>query len=96
MTDFSLGSGATMEKVFLRIAGGEEGLAQSRLGREIAEMLQAGPATRRREELDAVVFSEATCCGCAVRVAAPVPPQLRLEYVPFVIMVDGRLGRVAH
>mgnify|MGYP003309445260 CR=1 FL=1 len=43
VTDFSLAR-ATMEKVFLRIAGGEEGLAQSRLGREIAEMLQAEAA----------------------------------------------------
>ena len=38
--DFSLAR-ATMEKVFLRIVGGGDGLAQSRLGREIAEMLQA-------------------------------------------------------
>ena len=61
--DFSLAR-ATMEKVFLRIAGGEEGLAQSRLGREIAEMLQAEADDEAQRELDAVVFSEATCCGC--------------------------------
>ena len=61
--DFSL-SRATMEKVFLRIAGGEEGLAQSRLGREIAEMLQAEADDDAQKELDKVVFSEATCCGC--------------------------------
>ena len=61
--DFSLAR-ATMEKVFLRIAGGEEGLAQSRLGREIAEMLQAEADDEAQKELDAVVFSEATCCGC--------------------------------
>ena len=61
--DFSL-SRATMEKVFLRIAGGEEGLAQSRLGREIAEMLQAEADDEAQRELDAVVFSEATCLGC--------------------------------
>jgi hypothetical protein len=53
-----------MEKVFLRIAGGEEGLAQSRLGREIAEMLQAEADDEAQRELDKVVFSEATCCGC--------------------------------
>ena len=63
VTDFSLAR-ATMEKVFLRIAGGEEGLAQSRLGREIAEMLQAEADDEAQKELDAVVFSEATCCGC--------------------------------
>ena len=61
--DFSLAR-ATMEKVFLRIAGGEEGLAQSRLGREIAEMLQAEADDDAQKELDKVVFSEATCCGC--------------------------------
>ena len=61
--DFSLAR-ATMEKVFLRIAGGEEGLAQSRLGREIAEMLQAEADDEAQKELDKVVFSEATCCGC--------------------------------
>ena len=61
--DFSLAR-ATMEKVFLRIAGGEEGLAQSRLGREIAEMLQAEADDDAQKELDNVVFSEATCCGC--------------------------------
>ena len=63
VTDFSLAR-ATMEKVFLRIAGGEEGLAQSRLGREIAEMLQAEADDEAQRELDAVVFSEATCLGC--------------------------------
>ena len=60
--DFSLAR-ATMEKVFLRIAGGEEGLAQSRLGREIAEMLQAEADDDAQKELDKEVFSEATCCG---------------------------------
>ena len=63
VTDFSLAR-ATMEKVFLRIAGGEEGLAQSRLGREIAEMLQAEADDEAQRELDAEVFSEARCCGC--------------------------------
>ena len=63
VTDFSLAR-ATMEKVFLRIAGGEEGLAQSRLGRESGEMLQAEADDAAQRELDAVVFSEATCCGC--------------------------------
>ena len=62
VTDFSLAR-ATMEKVFLRIAGGDEGLAQSRLGREIAEMLQAEADDEAQKELDAVLFSEATCLG---------------------------------
>ena len=64
MTDFSLAR-ATMEKVFLRIAGGEEGLAQSRLGREIAEMLQAEADDDAQKELDAVVCVEINqCVGC--------------------------------
>ena len=61
--DFSLAR-ATMEKVFLRIVGGGDGLAQSRLGREVAAMLQAEADDDAQRELDKVVFSEATCCGC--------------------------------
>ena len=63
VTDFSLAR-ATMEKVFLRITGGEEGLAQSQLGREIAEMLEAEADDEAQKELDAVLFTEATCLGC--------------------------------
>ena len=63
VVDFSLAR-ATMEKVFLRIVGGGDGLAQSRLGREVAAMLQAEADDDAQRELDKVVFSEATCCGC--------------------------------
>ena len=80
---------ATMEKVFLRIAGGEEGLAQSRLGREIAEMLQAEADDEAQRELDAVVFSEATLLAAAVSVAAPGPLHLILATDPYFLLDDG-------